>query len=1109
MRRYEVGTPCPAPPSHRSFQEDRYASRRSSVYAPTSYADGDTTANIEYTTEIQPSLLNVKPKRPMRASRRAAFHSGLDIFEDVAHEEEQAQHVSAVDVRRRNVPKEGSLRAAMVPDGRVEKRNTMLGRGAQKIHLPAAPVPVAPDVEEARPQRRRVSKIMKERHPVEQNATVQLREDVLDKRDAKNQGPKKEPRRRTIYVPSDDTTFITIHPGHSMQAQKARNPRENSPNIGLDLVTLSEEEPENLVSVMKKEKKAPRKSLAAPPKRVPLVQTGRQGPSFGQDVRGQGGGKENVPPGMEVFEGKNGTTHIEFNFGKDEDRKPAVKPAKVHFNTKGSDVSSKATTKKEGTQKRLRSQLACDGSPAKSLKTKADALASSMRTTAPKPSIKSIKSRISKAPRALLASSSPFHTDRSPPTALRRQKKEPTITLMHEVGRRPQQRAKEKYPVLAEDLARPEMYEDNWLTYQEVAITQLLNSMFDTASKDPNAEQSSGELRRTMLDIYHEPSMPALHKRLQASLQYGALSIPKDLLTQTLRLKDDVGLRKKFLNLWVKSYDLTSLRAAAETVIGRQITVASRLSSGSTSSDDGSRLMRAERRAIENFLEIFLIRNEDAVRVKSGGGSIASLARGEHSGDDFGSQGWLWRRTALRSLMLLYLLDKAKAADALSGCLFRSSSPYKTSTDVLHALSNMLLPSHGDITRPLGHLNYKVDHVQYPLQEYTYHINNIAIDLRDGVILTRLVELLLYLPSTLVERQEDTVAITMPSGDILTSSFDFSAKESWVLSQHLKFPSIGRAQKLYNVQVAIAALRDVRGLPVHVVGGIKAEDIVDGHREQTLSLLWSLVGKHGLGSLVDWPQLVKEVERFREQWYKTRNEYEQGALDSDEEEATFELDGLDYHKRLLLSWARCIARTHGHRITNLTTSFSNPKVLEAIVDTYLPSTILSNSTGASSGLSLAAKLKATGCSTSFVSLFASASGSINRPIPSRDFTLLTLSFLASRLLPLCRTHRAASTIQRAYRLHLFRRSVSTHIAKMKVAHECAAVALKREKLVNAAMVVQKRWRAILENRRATLEKDVIAFQSAARAWAIRRWARRVTGGRVGGKEKVRRRWGGW
>ncbi|KAH7378782.1 hypothetical protein BKA66DRAFT_466600 [Pyrenochaeta sp. MPI-SDFR-AT-0127] len=1093
MHRYSAGTPCPPP--NLAYPNTHYNDygRRASTYAP-NYAPDDTTANIEYTTEIQPHLRAAKPRRPVRSMRKPAFNPSLDIFEDVAQEEEQRQ--SEFEVKRRS-------RASIMPEGARTKRSTILSHPAQKMAKPAPPVQ-EPQLD--RPHRRRVSQMLTDRHGSDVNATVQLREDLLEKQELRKQGPKKDPRRRTIYIPSDDTTVVTIHPGQSTHA--ARNPRENSPDIGLDLVTLSEEEGNNMLPALKREKKAPRKSLAAPPKRGPLSSTSRsvQSVSFSSDVVGQGGGKENMPPGMEVIESKGHGTHIEFNFSKPDAKKPVAKASsKVHFNApKEVARPSQTKTRPEGTQKRLRPQVSHDDRPAKSIKARADGTASTASSRVSlKDTIKTARARTIKVNRQPL-SSSPFHTDKSPPNALRRQRGEhasASITMMHVVGRRPQ--PQEKYPVLEEDLARPELYEDNWLTYQEVAITQLLNSAFDSASKDPNTEQSPEDLRKKMLALYHDPSMPSLHKRLQASLHYGALSIPKDLLAQTLRLKDDVGLRKKFLNLWTKSYDLNALRAAAETIVGRQISTPCRLSTGSTCSDDGSRMYRAERRAIESFLDAFLIKNEDAVRVKSGGGSIASLTRGD---DDFGSQGWSWRRTALRSLMLALLLDRAKTTDNLPGCLFQSTSSHKTSVEVLHQLSNLLLPSLGDITRPLGHLNYKVEHVQYPLQEYTYHIDNIAIDLRDGVVLTRLVELLLYPSSTLVAQQEDTVTIAMPSGELLTSSFDFTQKESWVLSQHLKYPAIGRPQKVYNVQIALSALNGVRGIPIQVPDDIRAEDIVNGHREKTLSLLWSLVGKCGLGSLVDWPQIVKETERFREQWYSKRDNYRQGDLDSDDDETSTELEGLNYHKRLLLSWSRSIARLHGLRVSNFTTSFANPTVLEVIVDTYLPST-LTTSVG-NSQLGLATKLKAVGCSSSFISLFTPQNTSL-RSIPSRDFTLLTLAFLASRLIPLSLTHRAASTIQRAFRHHVLRRETSKHIMAMRIAHDCAVVAQARQRLVDAATVIQRRWKGILEARRQQLESDVLAFQALARGWAIRRWVRRITAGRIGGKEKVRRVRGGW
>ncbi|KAF2033259.1 hypothetical protein EK21DRAFT_59063 [Setomelanomma holmii] len=1090
MHRYSAGTPCPAPSLSFSSNSCQHG-QRSSIYAP-SYGPDDTTANLEYTTELKASLRNARPRRPTRNMRKPTFDPSLDIFEDVAQEE---QKQAALEVKRRS-------RASIMPEGSRIKRTTMLAHPAQRIPKSVPPVQ---EPQSMKPHRRRVSPMPSDRQERDFNATIQLQEDVLEKRELRKQGPKKDPRRRTIYVPSDDTTIMTIHPGQASHAP--RNGRENSPDIGLDLVTLSEEE-NNLVPVLKKVKKAPRKSLAAPPKRVPLISTTRslQSVSFASDVIGSGDGKENLPPGVEIIEKKGSSTIIEVNFPKAETRQPITKaPARVHFNTaKASTNTSQARTKLTGSQKRPRSQVGYDESPAKSIKARADGTASMASSRAAlRETIKEAKAKASKSGRTPL-SSSPFHTNKSPPTALRRQrtgKAQPSVSMMSIVGQ--PQPAKEKYPVLTEDLTRPEMYEDNWLTYQEVAITQLLNSVFDSANKDPNAEQSPEDLRKRMLALYHEPAMPPLHKRLQASLQYGALSIPKDLLAQTLRLKDDVGLRKKFLNLWTKSYDLNALRAAAETVIGRQITTPCRLSTGSTSSDDGSRMYRAERRAIEKFLDAFLIKNEDAVRVKLGAGSIASIARGD---DDFGSQGWSWRRTALRSLMLVLLLDKAKTSECLPGCLFQTTSAHKTSVEILHQLSNLLLPSLGDITRPLGHLNFKVEHAQYPLQEYTYHIDNIAIDLRDGITLTRLVELLLYSRSTLIDQHESSVTIALPTGELLTSDFDVNdTADCWVLSQHLKYPAIGRPQKVYNVQIALSALQSVRGLPSQAVDGIKADDIVDGHREKTLSLLWSLVGKCGLGSLVDWPQIVKETSIFRDQWYDTRDNYEDRDLDSDDDEATTELDGMEYHKRCLFSWSRSIARLRGMRVTNLTTSFANKKVLEVIVDTYLPPIMVTTVDGR---LGLAAKLKAVGCSNSFIALFTPQHASA-RSIPSQDFTLLTLSFLASRLLPLCLTHRAATTIQRAFRQHLARRRTSQRIALLKIAQDCAVVAQTRERLVNAATVIQRRWTGILQTRREQLESDVLAFQALARGWAIRRWVRRITAGRIGGKEKVRRVRGGW
>jgi abnormal spindle-like microcephaly-associated protein len=230
MYRYTASTPCPAPPNA-SFPSSRYYDygQASSVYAP-SYAPDDTTANIEYTTELQAKPRNVKPRRPVRAARSTAFNPGLDIFEDVAHEEEQQQqqHHTAAETRRRS-------RATVMPEGARVKKSGLLAQPAQKI---ARATPSVPEAQVLRSQRKRVSQVLMDRQSPNVNATLQLHEDVLERKELKKQGPKKDPRRRTIYVPSDDTTYMTIHPGQS--THQPRNVREKSPDIGLDLVTVSD-----------------------------------------------------------------------------------------------------------------------------------------------------------------------------------------------------------------------------------------------------------------------------------------------------------------------------------------------------------------------------------------------------------------------------------------------------------------------------------------------------------------------------------------------------------------------------------------------------------------------------------------------------------------------------------------------------------------------------------------------------------------------------------------------------------------------------------------------------------------------------------------------------
>ncbi|KAF2760690.1 hypothetical protein EJ05DRAFT_448863 [Pseudovirgaria hyperparasitica] len=1048
MRRYSAaGTPCPGNSSFGGIYPGPINTNNPPAYLNSTdqyYHTEDTTANLDYTTELKASIRNARPRRPKTLARKNRFDPATEIYID---HQVQAAPDPWLEQAERSVSKNS-----------IRRTSTLLARPAQRLSIaPQASIQGEDtctirltDATE-RPNRRRISAILEERQTC-----------IEGTRSTGSNQLVKDPRRRTIYVPSEYTTIMTLHPGAPSHHPKTR--RAKSPDLGLELVTLSEEETTHLVPAIK-QVKASRKSLAVPPKKGVLLPSRRtsQSVSFAPNLPGSETGKENIPPGKtsKSFINMAGQAKIERATTSEAPRKPRVSFLRPRLSTVNDNVAPSG-------RKRVRiEQAGSEESPAKMIKSRDFSMAATERFVSGRSSAT-----------APTDHASPFRTKRSPPSALRRR---PGITTSVAKDSPPLQR----FPVLRDDLPRPELYEDNWLDNQEVALSQLINNSFRQHDQTKKRVDPA-ELRQAILGLYHDPTISQLHKRLQASLSYGALNIPDDVLSSSLRLKDDIGLRQRFLELWVESYNLQVLKAAVEVVVGREVIVPTRNSTGTTLSEQGVR--RRLKKALEDFINAFVIRNEDAIKQKSGIGSIASIARAhEPQADSFGSQRWSWRRTVLRSLMIILLLDKAKNANVVTDCLFQTMSAHKTSASVLQQLARMLLPSLGDITRPLGHVQYQVSHTQHLLQEYRYRIRNIATDLRDGVLLARLVELVLYDPVHLLESRDDTITISLPTGDVLQSDVH-NEKSSWLLSQHLKLPAASHAQKHYNVQIALSALKGMGGTAFSALDAVTADDIVDGHREKTLGLLWTIVGRWGLKGLVDWKEVEKETDRFR----RRSNGNHLNADDDISDDQLPDHGGHSRYEFLLREWTSSIARLHHLHLRNLTTSFADGRIFEAIVDEYLPfCKTPSQPTGqpyqhqfcTHPPMTLAEKLGQVGCSRAFITLFSTPTK--HYQIPSKDFILISLAFLASRLIPLSISHRAASVIQRVYRKRISREEARRRIALMRLASHCAVVVRTRERVVGAAIVLQRAWRDWQTRRLESLGKDVMLFQSVARGWQVR------------------------
>lgn len=163
--------------------------------------------------------------------------------------------------------------------------------------------------------------------------------------------------------------------------------------------------------------------------------------------------------------------------------------------------------------------------------------------------------------------------------------------------------------------------------------------------------------------------------------------------------------------------------------------------------------------------------------------------------------------TLKKFFMLVFFLDQAKQRKLIQHdpCLFCRNAICKESREIVIRFTREVIAGIGDITKHLRPLGYVVCHKQSYLDEYKYAVHNLALDIKDGVRLTKVMEI-----------------IMMKNG----------------LLNQLRTPAISRLQKIHNVQVAMTALKDAN---FTIVGDINAADIADGHREKTLSLLWQLI----------------------------------------------------------------------------------------------------------------------------------------------------------------------------------------------------------------------------------------------------------------------------
>ncbi|KAM5588662.1 hypothetical protein ABKV19_006897 [Rosa sericea] len=197
-----------------------------------------------------------------------------------------------------------------------------------------------------------------------------------------------------------------------------------------------------------------------------------------------------------------------------------------------------------------------------------------------------------------------------------------------------------------------------------------------------------------------------------------------------------------------------------------------------------------------------------------------------------------------RFLLLVFILDRAKSQSSLSlkygldgvdggsPLLFTVESSIKSSHQVIHDfLSSDIMLGEGNVSAHLVILGYKVSHQQSPIVDFDFRVTDLFVDLQDGLRLCRAIQLL-----------KDDSSILMK----------------------MAVPSDTHKKHLANCGTALQYLKEA-GVVLHDDDGmmIVEDDIADGDKELTISLLWNMFVHLQLPLLVKKTTLAEEICKIR------------------------------------------------------------------------------------------------------------------------------------------------------------------------------------------------------------------------------------------------------
>ena len=471
----------------------------------------------------------------------------------------------------------------------------------------------------------------------------------------------------------------------------------------------------------------------------------------------------------------------------------------------------------------------------------------------------------------------------------------------------------------------------------------------------------------------------------------------------------DLGMQETLFNL-LFSYELPYLRLGLEIVFGKVVSIPSKHDLYNTKN------LKYWKNSIKTFLfDNLFTKNEITSKYTK---QMLMYPKNEKA------MKALLRAHMLKKLLALVLLiDQMKAANITPfPTVFMKNAAIKSSKSVLIALCKEFLKSEGDVIRHLASYNYVVTFEQSAVDEYDYTVVNIMNDLKDGVRLTKLMEILTKVtPNTLLKQ--------------------------------LRVPAVNRLNKIFNVNVAMSQLTDF-----NIYNPIEAKDIVEGNRDKTLVFMWQLLYGFELRMLIDAKTVRVEVEEI------LKNELWRRSIYGADEAATFAvkvataenlasimmktINSVASHSAVdttadladaLVLWCDAVASRYGVPVFDITNCLSDGRALCLLIHYYhpaiLPTKLIKRTTKCDSG-----SISGEHSNFNLIKKSCKEIGGIPLILPSYDSNhvpeektmLIFLGYLFARLTESSAQVRAAIRIQRIFRN--YRKSPSL-IEKSKMKRE--------------------------------------------------------------------------